>query len=370
MQIGVPKEIKNNESRVGLTPLSVSNLVGAGHSVLIEKNAGVNASYFDEEYEAAGATLTTDVEKIWKSEMVIKVKEPLKEEYKYLREDLILFTYLHLAPNKELTDALLESKTTGIAYETIQLPDNSLPLLVPMSQIAGRLSIQIGAQYLESIHGGKGVLLSGATATPKGNVVIIGGGHSGYHAAEIAVGMGANVTILDVNATRLAELEQIFNGRVQTLISTPATIEKAIKTADLVIGAVLIPGAKAPTLVTKEMVAQMEPNSVIIDIAIDQGGIFETIDRITTHDEPVYNVSGVQHYAVANMPGAVPKTATQALTNVTIPYILQIANKGLAEALNSNDVLKKGLNTYKGTITNEAVASALDLPFNDSPELV
>jgi len=328
MIIGIPKEIKNNESRVGITPTGVQLFVTQGHQVHIETNAGLTAGFTNEAYKEMGATIVNTPQEAWAADMVIKVKEPLPSEYVYLREDLILYTYLHLAPAKELTDALLLHKTTSIAYETVQLSDNSLPLLTPMSEIAGRMSVQIGAEFLEKPKGGKGILLSGIPGVHRGNIVIIGGGNVGTNAAKIAIGMGANVTILDISPRRLGQLDDLFGHNIQTLLSNPINIARAVKEADLVIGTVLIPGAKTPTLVTKEMVQSMEAGSVIIDVAIDQGGCIETIDHITTHDEPVYERYGVLHYAVANMPGAVAKTSTVALTNVTLPYALEIANKG------------------------------------------
>ena len=332
MRIGVPKEIKNNENRVAMTPAGVVNLVKFGHEVFIEKGAGLGSGFLNEDYESAGAKLVDRAEEAWSMEMVMKVKEPLPSEYQYFREGLILFTYLHLAPEPELTKALIDNKVVGIAYETVQLPNRSLPLLTPMSEVAGRMAAQIGAQFLEKVHGGKGILLSGVPGVQRGTVTIIGGGVAGTNAAKMAIGLGAKVTIIDLNPDRLRQLDDIFGSDVTTLMSNPYNIAEAVKESDLVIGAVLIPGAKAPKLVTEEMIQSMKPGSVVVDIAIDQGGIFETTDRITTHDNPTYMKHGVVHYAVANMPGAVPRTSTIALTNVTVPYAVQIANKGYKQA--------------------------------------
>uniref|UniRef100_UPI0035B500A5 alanine dehydrogenase n=1 Tax=Neobacillus sp. TaxID=2675273 RepID=UPI0035B500A5 len=332
MRIGVPKEIKNNENRVAMTPAGVVNLVQFGHEVFVEKGAGLGSGFTDEDYQAAGAKLVNSAEEAWSMEMVMKVKEPLPEEYKYFREGLILFTYLHLAPEPELTKALIEKKVVGIAYETVQLPNGTLPLLTPMSEVAGRMATQVGAQFLEKINGGMGILLSGVPGVQRGKVTIIGGGVAGTNAAKMAIGLGAKVTIIDLNPDRLRQLDDIFGSEVTTLMSNPYNIAEAVKDSDLVIGAVLIPGAKAPKLVTEEMVKSMKKGSVVVDIAIDQGGIFETTDRITTHSDPTYVKHGVVHYAVANMPGAVPRTSTFALTNVTVPYALQIANKGYRQA--------------------------------------
>jgi alanine dehydrogenase len=365
MKIGIPKEIKNNENRVAITPAGVMTLVKAGHEVYVEKEAGIGSGFFDEEYEKAGATIVPSAQDAWAAEMVLKVKEPLPEEYAYFREGLILFTYLHLAAEEALTKELMNKKVIGIAYETVQLANGALPLLTPMSEVAGRMSVQVGAQFLEKPHGGKGILLGGVPGVRRGKVTVIGGGTAGTNAAKIAVGLGAEVTILDINAERLRELDDLFGDRVTTLMSNPYNIAEAVQQSDLVIGAVLIPGAKAPKLVTEEMVRSMSPGSVIVDIAIDQGGIFETTDRVTTHDDPTYVKHGVVHYAVANMPGAVPRTSTLALTNVTIPYALQIANKGYRDACLQNEALLKGINTLNGSITYEAVAKAHGLSYTD-----
>ncbi|WP_034551115.1 alanine dehydrogenase [Carnobacterium funditum] len=362
MIIGIPKEIKNNENRVAISPAGVHSLVEAGHEVIVEELAGKKAGFTDEAFVEAGAKMVESVADIWAADMVIKVKEPIPEEYGYFREGLILFTYLHLAAAKELTAKLVESGVTAIGYETMT-KDGQLPLLTPMSQVAGRMSIQIGAQFLENTYGGKGLLLGGAPGVSAGKVVIIGGGVSGMHAAEMAVGLGADVTILDVNPARLAELGNIFGNSVTTLMSNKFNIAKQVKTADLVIGAVLIHGSKAPTLVTEEMVKTMEVGSVIVDIAVDQGGIVETADKVTTHDDPVYTRHGVLHYAVANMPGAVSKTSTMALTNVTIPYALEIAEKGVEKAARENPTVYGGINVMHHKLTKKEVAQSLDMEF-------
>lgn len=363
MKIGIPKEIKNNENRVGLSPSGVHALVEAGHTVLVEQSAGIGSFFEDQDYVEAGAEIVDAQTKVWDVDMVIKVKEPLKEEYDFFREGLILFTYLHLANEPELTEALIKNKVVAIAYETVQLADRSLPLLTPMSEVAGRMSAQIGAQFLQKINGGMGILLGGIPGVQKGKVTIIGGGQAGTNAARIALGLGADVTILDVNPKRLQQLEELFDGRVHTIMSNPLNIEEHVKASDLVIGAVLIPGAKAPRLVTEDMIKQMKAGSVVVDIAIDQGGIFETTDRITTHDDPTYVKHGVVHYAVANMPGAVPRTSTIGLNNATLPYALQLANKGYKQALTDNVPLSQGLNTYNGLVTNKAVAEAFNKEF-------
>ncbi|MED3906081.1 alanine dehydrogenase [Geobacillus thermodenitrificans] len=359
MIIGVPKEIKNNENRVAITPAGVLSFVQAGHKVLIEKEAGVGSGFRDDDYIRAGAQIIERAEDVWaQADMVMKVKEPLPSEYGYFRPGLILFTYLHLAAEPELTRALKESGVIAIAYETVQV-GRTLPLLTPMSEVAGRMAAQIGAQFLEKPYGGKGILLSGVPGVARGKVTIIGGGVVGTNAAKVAVGLGADVTIIDLNADRLRELDDIFGHQITTLMSNPMNIAEAVAEADLVIGAVLIPGARAPKLVTEDMVKAMKPGSVIVDVAIDQGGIVETSDHVTTHDNPTYVKHGVVHYAVANMPGAVPRTSTIALTNVTIPYALQIANKGVIQAIADNPALELGLNVANGEITYEAVARDL-----------
>jgi len=370
MIIGVPKEIKNNENRVALTPGGVHALIEAGHSVKVETNAGIGSYFNDEDYTAVGATIASSQEEAWDADMVMKVKEPLKEEYGFFKEGLILFTYLHLAAEKELTEALVQNKVTAIAYETVQLPDRSLPLLTPMSEVAGRMSAQIGAQFLQRTHGGKGILLGGAPGVTKGKVTVIGGGVAGTEATRIALGFEADVTVIDLNPARLRQLQDIFGARIQTLMSTPLNIAEAVKNSDLVIGAVLIPGAKAPKLVTEEMIKEMDAGGVVIDIAIDQGGIFETTDKITTHDDPTYVKHDIVHYAVANMPGAVPRTSTIALNNATIPFALQIANKGYKKACLENESLLKGINVLDGKITFEAVAKDQGLEYHDALSLL
>jgi alanine dehydrogenase len=370
MRIGVPKEILNNENRVAMTPAGAFTLTSAGHEVFIETGAGLGSGFTDSDYIEAGATIVLSAKEAWNTDMIMKVKEPKKAEHDYFREGQIIFTYLHLAPEAELTKALLEKKVTGIAYETVQLPNNTLPLLAPMSEVAGRMATQIGAQFLQKTNGGKGILLGGIPGVPRGKVVIIGGGIAGTNAARVAIGMGAQVTVIDLSIERLRQLEELFGYDVQTLVSNPFNIAEAVKDADLVIGAVLIPGARAPKLVSEEMVKSMSPGSVLVDIAIDQGGIFETSDRITTHDEPTYVKHGVVHYAVANMPGAVPRTSTIGLTNNTVPYALQIANKGVKQACLDNLALQKGLNTYNGFVTYQAVAEAQDLEYVPAESLL
>ena len=363
MIIGVPKEIKNNENRVAITPAGVEAMCKAGHTVFVEHNAGIGSGISNQEYQIAGATILPTAKEVFdKADMIIKVKEPIAVEYDLFKAGQILFTYLHLAPEPELTKALLAKQVTGIAYETIAI-GRSLPLLIPMSEVAGRMAVQIGAQFLEKPWGGKGVLLGGVPGVEASQVVIVGGGIVGTNAAKMAVGMGARVTILDNSAERLAYLDDIFGGRVQKVMSNSYNIAKWVQKADLLVGAVLVPGAKAPKLVSEEMVKTMEAGSVIVDVAIDQGGSVATIDRITTHSEPTYTKHGVVHYAVANMPGAVARTSTFALTNVTLAYALQIANKGWKRALNENDALAKGLNVTNGKVTYKAVADALNLEY-------
>jgi alanine dehydrogenase len=370
MRIGCPKEIKAQECRVGLTPAGVDALVRAGHAVYMEDNAGLASGFPNEEYIAQGAQILPTAKEVYDiAEMIVKVKEPLEPEYELLHEGQILFTYLHLAPDPEQTQALLRKKVTGIAYETVQLADRSLPLLSPMSEVAGRLSIQVGARMLESNCGGRGILLGGVTGVERANVVIVGGGNVGTNAAKMAVGLGANVTVIDLNAKRLAYLDDIFGGRIQTLLSNSYNIARAVKNADLVVGCVLIPGAKAPKLVTEEMVKTMKPGSVLVDVAIDQGGSIATIDRITTHADPYFVKHGVIHYSVANMPGAVPRTSTLALTGATLPYALKIANLGAEEACRRDPALMKGLNTYQGHVTYKAVADDQGLEYVDPTTL-
>jgi alanine dehydrogenase len=352
MEIGVPKETKDQEFRVGLTPNSVQ-VLSRNHTVFVETNAGQGSGFSDREYQQAGAKIMTDAAEVWSKEMVVKVKEPLSSEYQYLQPDQLLFTYLHLAAAPSLTKALINSGTTAIAYETVELDNGILPLLTPMSIIAGRLSVQFGARYLEKQQGGRGVLLGGVPGVSPGKVVILGGGVVGTEAAKIAVGMGAKVQIIDINVERLGYLESLFGSRVELLYSTNAQIEQAVQDADLLIGAVLVVGKKAPTLVSRQLVTQMRPGSVIIDVAVDQGGCIETL-RPTSHTEPTYEEAGVVHFGVPNMPGAVPWTATQALNNSTLPYIVQLANQGLS-ALANNQALAKGLNIKQGQIIHPAV---------------
>lgn len=370
MRIGIPKEIKNNENRVAMTPAGVIHLIKSGHDVFIEKDAGIGSGFKDDDYSAAGAKLVDSAQEAWSMDMVMKVKEPLPGEYQYFHENLILFTYLHLASEPGLTQALTEKKVIGIAYETVQLANRTLPLLTPMSEVAGRMAAQVGAQFLEKVYGGKGILLSGVPGVKRGKVTIIGGGVAGTNAAKMAIGLGAEVTIIDLSPDRLRQLDDIFGNDVITLMSNPYNIADAVKDSDLVIGAVLIPGAKAPKLVTEEMIRSMSQGSVVVDIAIDQGGIFETTDQITTHDHPTYLKHGVVHYAVANMPGAVPRTSTIALTNVTVPYAVQIANKGYKQACLENEALLKGVNTLNGYVTYKAVAEALNLEYRDAKSLL
>ncbi|UJF27725.1 alanine dehydrogenase [Planococcus sp. 107-1] len=367
MIIGIPKEIKNNENRVAITPAGVDAFLRDGHTVLVETQAGMGSSFTDQDYIDAGAKIVATAKEAWAAEMVMKVKEPIASEFVYFREGLILFTYLHLAAEPELTKELADKHVIAIAYETVSV-NRTLPLLTPMSEVAGRMAAQVGAQFLEKIYGGQGILLSGVPGVQRGKVTIVGGGVAGTNAAKMAVGLGAQVTVLDLNPERLRQLDDIFGNDVTTLISNPFNIAESVREADLVIGAVLIPGAKAPKLVTEEMVKSMKPGAVVVDIAIDQGGIFETSDRITTHDDPTYVKHGVVHYAVANMPGAVPRTSTIALTNVTMTYALQIANKGVKNAILSNPALKLGLNTANGSITYEAVAKDLGYDYTSAEE--
>ncbi|TFE00927.1 alanine dehydrogenase [Jeotgalibacillus salarius] len=370
MRVGIPREVKNNENRVAITPSGVYHFVNQGHEVLVEDAAGEGSGFTNEDYTAAGAKIAATAEEAWSCEMVMKVKEPIASEYGYFHEGLILFTYLHLAPEPELTKALIDNKVVSIAYETVQLPNGSLPLLTPMSEVAGRMATQIGAQFLEKIHGGMGILLAGVPGVSRGKVTVIGGGVAGTNAAKMAVGLGAEVTILDLNPERLRQLDDLFGKDVTTLMSNPLNIAHSVAESDLVIGAVLIPGARAPKLVSEEMIKAMKPGAVIVDIAIDQGGIFETTDKITTHDNPTYTKHGVVHYAVANMPGAVPRTSTIALTNVTVPYGIQIANKGYRQACIDNDALMSGINTLDGFVTYNAVAEAHNLEYANVRDLL
>jgi alanine dehydrogenase len=358
MKVGVPREVKNHEYRVAITPAGVHELASHGHEVFVEKDAGAGSELGDDAYVAAGATIVPDPDEVWGiADLVLKVKEPIAEEYHRMRPGLVLFTYLHLAADKDCTDVLLENRVTGIAYETVQLPDGSLPLLAPMSEVAGRLAPQVGAYHLMRQGGGYGALLGGVPGTHASKVVVIGAGVSGQQATQIATGMGAQVTVLDKNVARLRQLDALYQGRVQTVASNAYEVERAVLDADLVIGAVLLPGAKAPKLVTNDMVRRMKPGSVLVDIAIDQGGCFED-SHPTTHADPVYRVHHSVFYCVANMPGAVPHTSTYALTNVTLPYAVELANRGWRDALRADAALAGGLNTHGGRVTNAPVAAA------------
>lgn len=366
MKIGVPKEIKTAEARVAITPAGVEAFIRNGHEVYIEKSAGVGSGITDEEYAKAGAKIVSTAKEVFDTaDMIMKVKEPQPSEYDYFKEGQVLFTYLHLAPDKQQTEALLRKKVVGIAYETVQLDNGALPLLTPMSEVAGRMSVTIGAYLLTNINEGRGIVMGGVPGVEPAEVVIIGGGTVGTNAAKIAVGMGARVTILDVNPLRLAYLDDIFGGRVTTLMSNSFNIAHSVEKADLLVGAVLIPGAKAPKLVTEEMVKRMKKGAVIVDVAIDQGGCIETCDRTTSHKDPYFVKHGVVHYSVPNIPGAVPRTSTFALTNVTLSYALEIANKGYKKALLENKALLKGLNVYKGMVTYKPVADAQALEYVD-----
>ena len=363
MIIGVPKEIKDHEARVGVTPAGVKALTEAGHTVLVETQAGAQSSFPDEDYQDAGAEIVGDAGNVWgKSDTVVKVKEPIESEYVYFREGLVLFTYLHLAPLPDLTDKLIQSKVIGIAYETVRDRQGTLPLLTPMSEVAGRMSVQVGAAYLQREHGGRGILLGGVPGVPPAHVTIVGGGIVGTNAARIALGFGAKVTLVDLNLNRLREIDDIFNGRVYTLSSNSYNLAHSTHEADLVVGAVLIPGATAPKIVTRGMVSRMKKGAVIVDVAIDQGGCVETA-RPTSHSDPSYVVDGVVHYCVTNMPGAVPHTSTLALTNATFPYLLRLANLGARDALKNDPGLAEGLNTWMGKITYRGVAESQQKPW-------
>jgi alanine dehydrogenase len=360
--IGVPREIKTREYRVGMTPAGVRSLTSKGHTVLIEKGGGEGSGIPDSAYSAQGGKIVATAADAWGADMVVKVKEPLPAEYGFFRDGLILYTYLHLAPERELTVKLATTGVKSVAYETIQLDDGSLPLLRPMSEVAGRMAVQVGATCLEKERGGKGVLLGGVPGTRRGRVVILGGGVVGRNAATIATGMGAQVTVIDVRADTMAYLEDVFGGSIETLYSNPTNIEQAVARADLVVGAVLVTGAVAPKLVTEELIGRMEKGSVVVDVAVDQGGCIETC-RPTTHDHPTYEVKGVVHYCVPNMPGAVAQTSTWALTNTTIAYAVKIAEGGLAAAAKADHALAKGINTYGGHVTYEPVAQANKLEY-------
>ena len=363
MKIGLPKEIKDNEYRVGLTPAGVNALTNAGHEVYVQKTAGEGSGFSDEQYVNAGGKILETADEVWQTgEMIVKVKEPVAPEYPRMRENQLLFTYLHLAPEYELTKQLLERKVTGVAYETITDKRGTLPLLTPMSEVAGRMAVQVGATYLEKMNGGRGILLGGVPGVPAANVVIIGGGVVGTEAAKMAVGLGAHVTIIDINLDRLRQLDDIFLSKVQTLASSRYAIHEAISHADLVIGGVLVVGAAAPKLVTRDMLKDIPNGAVLVDVAVDQGGCFETT-HATTHSNPTYYEEGVLHYCVANMPGAVPRTSTFALTNATLPYALALANKGFETAIAEDEGLKEGVNTYAGKLTYEAVATSQNLEY-------
>jgi len=371
MIIGVPKEIKTAENRVGATPAGVDMLVKAGHKVLVEKGAGEGSGFSDEEYRRAGAEIVPTAADAWGAEMVLKVKEPIEPEYRFFREGLLLFTYLHLANPKlrGLTKLLMEKKVTAVAYETVELADGTLPLLEPMSEVAGKMAVQVAAHYLESPSGGRGKLLGGVPGVRPCTVVVIGVGTVGRNAVEVALGMGASVITIDLKIEKLRHLSEIFHGNLITLSSNPHNIAEAVKRADVVIGAVLVPGARAPYVVTREMVRSMKPGSVIVDVAIDQGGCIET-SRPTTHADPIYVEEGVIHYCVTNMPGAVPRTSTYALTNATLPYALKLANLGLVEAVRGDPALAKGVNVYKGHVTCEGVAKAHGLEYRPLESLL
>ena len=358
MIIGVPKEVKDQERRVGLIPSGVTALIEAGHQVVVQKSAGEGSSLSDAEYIAAGAKILTKAADVWKAaDWIVKVKEPQKAEYAYFRPGLHLFTYLHLAPLPELTDQLVKSKVNAVAYETIRESDGSLPLLTPMSEVAGRMSVQIGAQYLEAPNGGRGILLGGVPGVAAANVVILGGGVVGTNAAKMAIGLGAHVVIIDRNLDRLRYLDDIWGSRIVTLASNVHTVREAVSQADLVIGAVLIPGASAPRLVRRDMISAMKKRSVVVDVAIDQGGCFET-SHATTHTDPIYFVDEVLHYCVSNMPAAVAQTSTFALNNATLPYLMTLANKGLKQAAHESQAILEGVNTYEGHIVYAAVAES------------
>ncbi|MGH9969412.1 MAG: alanine dehydrogenase [Pyrinomonadaceae bacterium] len=370
MIVGLPKEIKDNEYRVGLTPAGVRALTDAGHQVVVEKSAGDGSGFEDGLYQKAGGQILSSADEVWaQGEMIVKVKEPIEPEYPRMREGQLLFTYLHLAPDKKLTSQLLERKVTGIAYETITDRRGGLPLLTPMSEVAGRMAIQVGAHYLEKMSGGRGILLGGVPGVPAARVVILGGGVVGTNAAKIAVGMGSHVTIIDNNLDRLRELDDIFLSKISTLASSAYMIHDAVSQADLIVGAVLVPGASAPRLVTRNMLKDVPNGAVIVDVAVDQGGCIETTHP-TTHSNPTYYVEGVLHYCVANMPGAVPRTSTFALTNATLPYALKLANKGFLEAIKSDSGLKAGVNTYAGHCTYEAVATSQGLEYTPLEKLL
>lgn len=370
MLVGVPKEVKNHEYRVALTPDGVNELISNGHEVLIEKDAGLGSNLSNVQYQTAGAKLVETADQVWEAaDLILKVKEPIASEYTGLRKDQILFTYLHLAASKDCTQALIKSGITAIAYETVETADGQLPLLAPMSEVAGRLAAQVGANTLLKSSGGRGILLAGVPSVESGKVVVIGGGVAGLSTARIALGIGAQVSILDSNINRLREIDLLFEGRIKTILSNRFQIEKNVKEADLVIGAVLIAGAKAPKLVSNQLVSQMKPGSVLVDIAIDQGGCFED-SRPTTHADPTFKIHNSIFYCVANMPGAVPETSTYALTNATLPYVLKLANLGWEQALKLDPGFAKGLNVHQGKVTYQAVSREFDIPFNEISQIL
>ena len=362
MIIGLPKEIKDNEHRVAITPGGVRHLVDSGHDVLVQESAGEGSGFSDEEYRWGGARLMEKVEDVWAADIIVKVKEPQPSEYRLMQQGLTLFTYLHLAAEQALTLEMIERGVTGIAYETVEAADGSLPLLTPMSEVAGRMAVQLGAQYLQKNKGGRGKLLSGVPGVRPADVTILGAGVVGTNAAQIALGMGASVIVLDIDADRLRYLDQVMHGRLTTLSANPYNIAESVRRADLLIGAVLVKGAKAPRLVTREMIRRMEPGSVIVDVAVDQGGCCETISP-TRHSDPVYVLDGILHYGVTNIPGAVPRTSTYALSNATLPYLTKLAEEGISQAIKGNTALAKGVNVYKGKVTYQAVAEALGLEY-------
>ena len=370
MIIGVPKEIKNNENRVALTPAGAAELTKRGHEVFVQKTAGNGSGFSDEDYIAAGAGLLPTIEDVYaKAEMIIKVKEPIAEEYKLVRKGQILYTYFHFASSETLTNAMIESGSVSLAYETVEYADRSLPLLIPMSEVAGRMSVQEGAKYLEKTYGGYGVLLGGVPGVPPAKVLVIGGGIVGTEAAKMAAGLGSDVTIMDVSLKRMRYLDDIMPANVKTMMSNEYNIREMVKSHDLIIGAVLIPGAKAPKLITRDMLSTMRPGTVMVDVAVDQGGCFETT-KATTHDNPIFEIDGVTHYCVANMPGAVPRTSTLALTNATLPYAIELANKGWKQACIDNEPLRKGLNVVDGKVVYEGVAEAFNLPYVEVEEVL
>ncbi|MEA2447207.1 MAG: alanine dehydrogenase [Actinomycetota bacterium] len=370
MKVGVPRELKDNEYRVAITPAGVRELVVNSHEVIIEKDAGRGSSIFDDEFVKAGARIVPDADTVFaEADMVLKVKEPIAEEFHRLRDGLLLFTYLHLAASEAVTRALIDSGTTGVAYETVELPDRALPLLAPMSEVAGRMAPQVGANFLEREHGGRGVLLGGVSGVRPGRVVVIGAGMSGMNAAWIAQGMEAEVVVLDMNINKLRDIDRIHQGKILTLASNRLAVEETVISADLVIGAVLVPGAVAPKIVTRDVIKEMKPGSVVVDISIDQGGCFET-SHMTTHSDPTYIVDDVVHYCVGNMPGAVPHTSTYGLTNATLPYVVSLANKGVEESAREDPALALGVNVYKGSVVYEPVATAHNLPYTPLMDLL